>query len=265
MTGENKRIRVGIVQPDIRFGDVDENIHQVCGYLDDLGKRGADLALLPELWSCGFDNDHLSVHAEKTPAILEKLSKIASAHQMLIAGSLPEKEGKSIYNTLYLHEKDGRLATSYRKVHLFSFAGEDRFFKSGERAVLSNTSIGRIGLMICYDLRFPELCRKLVVQGAHMILVSAQWPTPRTPHWDALIKARAIENQVFMIASNRRGRDVTNEYSGHSQIVSPSGEVLAMTESDQAILEKEIDLRDIDRVRKAMPCLEERRPDVYGK
>lgn len=258
------KIRAGIVQPDIVFGDIPANRSFVRETLDQLGTQGTDIALLPELWSCGFDHEALSVHAEKTPEILDELSRIASKYRMIIAGSLPEKEGNTIFNTLYLHDKDGRLAAHYRKVHLFTPTGEERFFGQGDRAVFCDTAIGRVGFLICYDLRFPELCRMLALNGAKIILVSAQWPESRIGHWDVLLKARAIENQVFVMASNRRGSERMNRFCGHSQVVSPSGQVMGFCDKECSVVEQEIDLSEIDRVRAAMPCLQERRPDVYG-
>lgn len=252
------------MQPDLISGSISENFSLVREMLTQLGKKGTDIALLPELWSCGFDNDSLALHADKTPEIVDELSQIASFHRMMIGGSLPEKEGNAIFNTFYLHDRDGRLLARYRKIHLFTMAGEDRYFGRGNQAVVCDTAVGRAGLLICYDLRFPELCRMLAVNGARIILVSAQWPEGRIGQWDTLLKARAIENQVVVIAANRLGSDLGNRYVGHSQIVSPTGNLLGFAGAGESLVEAEIDLSEIDHIRSLMPVLQERRPDVYG-
>ena len=254
---------VGIVQLDVRYGDVATNVREAVRHLHMLGEEGVALAVLPELWSCGFDYENLRDHGHRTPDILARLSDIARTYGMMVAGSLPETDRKDVYNTLYLHERDGRVCGSYRKIHLFRYAGEERGFTGGNRAVVCRTSLGRLGMLICYDLRFPELGRTLALGGARVIVVSAQWPASRIHHWDALLKARAIENQLFIIAANRRGRDRTNAFSGHSQIVSPLGEIVAMGNGEAAVIHAEIDMSQVDLVRSAMPCLEERQPDAY--
>ena len=141
--------------------------------------------------------------------------------------------------------------------------GEDLYFGCGNQAICCDTTVGRVGLLICYDLRFPELSRMLAAAGAQFIFVSAQWPEQRISHWDTLLKARAIENQVVVIASNRLGSDRGGGYCGHSQIISPSGHILGFAGAEDTIAEAEIDLSEMDHIRSVMPVLKERRPDVY--
>ena len=121
-----------------------------------------------------------------------------------------------------------------------------------------------MGLMICYDLRFPELCRSLVLKGAQMVAVVAQWPAVRIAHWDILLKARAIENQVFVFGVNRCGRDEDLVYGGRSRIVSPRGEDLARTGKREASLTAAVDLGYVEKVREQIPCLRDRVRQAYG-
>ncbi|MGH7792749.1 MAG: nitrilase-related carbon-nitrogen hydrolase, partial [Thermodesulfobacteriota bacterium] len=146
---------------------------------------------------------------------------------------------------------------------LFSMAGENTYFKSGGERLVVDTPLGKLGVIICYDLRFPELARGLALNGAEMLVVPAQWPKARLNHWRTLAIARAIENQSFVIACNRTGRDTKEEYPGHSLIIDPWGDVLAEGEEEEGFIIAEIDLERVNVVRRTMRCFDDRRPEVY--
>ena len=258
-----KSIKVGIIQFDVRLGDVKRNVVLVQRRIARLAEQGVELVLLPEMWSTGFANDRLKELSESTPGVLEGLSEVSRKLNLMIIGSLPEKGEDGIYNTAYVLETDGSIAGAYRKVHLFSPTGEDRYFKAGRKAVACDTSLGLIGLMICYDLRFPELCRSLVLQGAKIVAVLAQWPAERVTHWQTLLKARAIENQCFVLGANRCGRDDGLVFAGHSRVISPYGDLVASAGKRPATLLATIDFSLLIRTRKQIPCLEKRIPEAY--
>jgi len=257
-------ITAGIVQFDIQLGDVQGNLTRVTKQISRLAEKGVELVLLPEMWSTGFAYDQLRELADMTPDVLAALVRLAKAMNVAIIGSVPEKGRGVVYNTAYVVDRDGTVSTGYRKVHLFSPTGEDRRFKGGRQAVVVSTTLGPIGLMICYDLRFPELCRALCLRGAKIVAVPAQWPTPRIAHWKVLLKARAIENQLFILGANRCGRDSSIVYGGHSRIVSPWGEVLSRAGKGPASLTAVLDLDTIEKVRNQMPCLRDRVTEAYG-
>jgi predicted amidohydrolase len=257
------KIHIGVIQLDIKTGEPAINQHAVYEGMRGLAEKNTRIVVLPELWSSGFDSDGMQKHAETTPEIFRALSKQAIAHRMMIAGSMPEFHNGHVYNTLFLIDENGVAAGSYRKIHLFPPLGESACFQAGDRPVVCETSLGVIGLMICYDLRFPELARSLALQGAQMILVSAQWPRERIEHWDVLLRARAIENQVFIIACNRCGADGELSFPGHSQIVSPSGKVLAMLDDRPGVMACEIDLAEIAGLKNQFDCLSGRIPEAY--
>ena len=259
-----KTIRAAIIQFDIRRGELERNLRIAKRRIASLAKNGMQLVLLPEMWSTGFANERLKELSETTPRVLEDLSTVAKKLRLTIIGSLPERRGDGVYNTAYVVDRDGSIAGTYRKVHLFSPTGEDRYFKPGRKAVVSKTSVGPIGLMICYDLRFPELCRSLVLSGAKMVAVMAEWPAERVAHWELLLKARAIENQLFIFAANRSGTDGDLVYAGHSRIISPYGEVVARAGRRPATLSATIDLCAVEQTRKQIPCLRERVPEAYS-
>ena len=262
-----KKIKAGLIQLDIRLGKITENLSSALKGIEKLGAENCDLAVLPEMWSCGFDNAKLYEHAKKTPDIIQRLQQAACDRNIVIAGSLPEKFGRRIFNTMVIIDKDGHIAGRYRKVHLFSLTGEHKYFGTGKKAVICTTSIGRVAPLICYDLRFPELSRVMALKGAQIFLVSAQWPIGRINHWDFLLRARAIENQVFVVAVNRCGDDPEISYGGHSALISPGGEVLASAmgkETDcPSVFCGQIDLEEAQNMRNLIPCLKERVPQAY--
>jgi len=258
-----KSFKAGFVQFDVKLGDLDSNLSTALDGLGQLGTLDVKLAVLPEMWSCGFDNHRLSVHAQKTPAVLDRLCKVALEYNMVIAGSMPEASDNKIFNTLYVLDSNGSLAGVYRKIHLFSLTDEDKFYAAGNAAVVCETSVGPLGLMTCYDLRFPELCRSLALKGALAVVVPAQWPAVRIHHWDILLRARAIENQFFIVAANRCGEESGLVYGGHSQIVTPLGNVPAMAEHGVSVQNAGIDFREISEFRNKIPCLNERVPGSY--
>ncbi len=255
-------LKAGLVQFDVKMGNLQANMDHMENSLAELSSRETELVLLPEMWSCGFDYPNLSDHARETPHILERLCRFARQSRMIIAGSLPEWSSDGVYNTHYVVNSQGQVQAGYRKVHRFLPAGEEAFLP-GQRSVLVDTPWGKAGLLTCYDLRFPEQSRALVLEGAVMLLVSAQWPEVRISHWDVLARARAVENQVFVVACNRCGKDPDLVYGGQSLIVSPWGEILTNPGQGEAVTTAEMDFDQVQDFRKRIPCQEHRSPEAY--
>jgi omega-amidase len=264
MDSKKKIFKAGVVQFDIIKGQIDANMEVVLANLAHLASQDIRLAVLPEMFSCGFDNNRLKKHACQTGPILDRLSGFARAHGMAIAGSLPELENGIVYNTLYFMDIDGFVKGCYRKLHLFRLTDEHLFYGAGDKVMTLDTSFGRIGLMICYDLRFPELARQLFLADAQMVIVSAQWPKPRQHHWRHLTVARAIENQLFMVCANRTGRDEDLVFPGMSMVVDPLGEILADAGSTDQTAAAVIEMDQVARARQLIPCITDRRSDIYG-
>ena len=259
----DKKFKAGVVQFEILNGQIETNMETVWKNLEALASQDVGLAVLPELFSCGFDNLHLKKHSRHTGLILDQLSGFARDHNMAIAGSLPELGNNKIFNTQYFIDRDGSMLGAYRKLHLFRLTHEHEFYGAGDAVKILDTSLGKLGLMICYDLRFPELARKMFLADARMILVSAQWPEPRKHHWYHLIRARAIENQLYMICANRTGTDEDLLFPGMSMVVDPMGEVLAEAGSETQTAVAVLDMEKVDQARKLIPCMTDRRSDVY--
>lgn len=258
-----KSFKAASIQFDISLGDIDANLGYVLPEIDRLLQNEVKLILLPEMWSTGYAWRRLKNLSERTAEVIERLANV-SKNGVVIIGSLPEREGEYLFNTAHVMDS-GKAVGRYRKIHLFSPMKEDYFLKPGKQPLLCDTSIGKLGVLICYDIRFPELARRLTLEGAEMLAVPSEWPHPRLDHWETLLKARAVENQLFVIGANRCGRQGVVKFCGNSMIVNPWGEVIGKAGSDAATIAADIDLDLVEKYRKDIPALNERRPEVYSR
>ena len=191
-------------------------------------------------------------------------SRAARANSIAVFGSVLERRGDQIMNCAAYHDSDGSLGAVYRKIHLFRLFDEHLWLGEGESPATLAFPWGAAGLSICYDLRFPELFRRYAVaQGAKLMLLCAEWPLARVEHWRTLLIARAIENQCFVVATNSCGDTGGTVFGGHSMIIDPWGKVVVEAGEDEGLLTAEIDLEEVDRVRRQIPVFEDRRPDAY--
>ena len=233
---------------------------RVAGVADQVAATDADLVLLPELWATGyFAFDDYAATAEPLDGpLVTALGAIArDAGVTLHAGSVVERDGAGrLYNTSLLFDPDGTLVQTYRKVHLFGYGSrEQELLTPGEQV----GAHGPYALSTCYDLRFPELFRVQVDGGAQLFLVAAAWPLARLAHWQVLLRARALENQSFVLACNAAGRQGAVELAGRSAVVDPWGEVVAEAGGGPQALTVEIDPDLAARARKEFPALADRR------
>jgi predicted amidohydrolase len=260
--------RISLLQMDVAFGDPEANYRNA----ERLIRKAAaapdkpDLLLLPELWDTAYDLERLRElgdwQGERVQAWAGALAR--ELRVTIAAGSIAEKREDGIRNASYVMDLHGSVMSRYAKLHLFGPMGEDRHLTAGSTRELVQMEGVTAGMMICYDLRFPELARALVLDGAELLLVPAQWPKPRLQHWRTLAVARAIENQVYVAACNRVGAGGGQEFFGHSLIVDPWGEVLAEGGEGEEIVTAQLDLNRIKEARERIPVFRDRRPDVYG-
>ena len=255
-------IQAAALQFNVKQGHVDANLDYIRAALRRTAGEGAQLAVLPEMWSSGFAYKNLNELAGRTAGIVEELLELSRTLKLVIVGSMPEPHGTKVFNTVYVVD-NGSLVGTYRKLHLFSLLGEDKAFDSGDAWLLADTSLGKIGVIICYDLRFPELSRRLALEGAQVICVPAQWPKPRQEHWRTLLRARAIENQLFVVACNACGPIGKLEFFGMSMIIDPKGEVLAEGGETEGQIQAPLDLQLMADWRAQIPCFNDRRPELY--
>lgn len=254
----------GCFQWEVIPGRPDINVGKVEHALPLFADEGCRLLLLPEMWSCCFDYGRLREHAGSTPEILDRIGDWCRRYGMVIIGSLPDLEDDRIYNTNFVVDADGTVRGAYRKTHLFTLHGEHNHFAAGDQPLVCETRAGRLGVITCYDLRFPELTRMLALDGAEVLCVSAHWPLPRIEHWSLLLRCRAIENQMFVLGCNGCGVEGNLQYGGASAIVSPLGAPLAQADGHERRLMARLDFQDMEAFRRHIPCFSDRRPDLYG-
>ena len=235
-------------------------------------QQGAQLVSLPELFNCLGTPDTIRDGAEPIPGpTSNRLGQLAAEHKIhLLAGSIAERveESEKIFNTSLLFGPDGNPLAAYRKIHLFDIDlpgkitfKESGFMAFGNRLEVTASPIGRIGQATCYDLRFPELFRLLVDRGAELMIVPSAFSLPTgRDHWQVLLRARAIENQVFIIAPNQYGAHTPSlSPYGHSLIVDPWGTVLAMAADGEGVITASVDYQRQREIRKNLPALRHRR------
>ena len=259
----SSRLIVGCYQFRVHPGQVKKNLRQVEEALSWFVDQGCRLLVLPEMWSSSFFYDHLPAMARETPMVLDSLQRWCCQHGLVLVGSLPELAGDAVYNTAYVVDASGEIAGSYRKIHLFSVTDETQHFARGAQPLVCQTQVGRLGIMTCYDLRFPELARRLALDDADILCLGALWPGVRVDHWSLLLRARALENQMFVLGCNGCGSEGKTIYGGRSAVVSPKGVLLAEADNHESKLLATLDMNELTEFRRQLPCFQDRSPGVY--
>jgi predicted amidohydrolase len=254
-------MRVALIQTNLFWNDVAANSRHLLLLGRDAIARGADLIVLPEMCTTGFSfaSGELAYQAEVGAS--ELLKSIAGIRENIyVAGSSPEASDGNYsqpYNSLKVFSSAG-LIGEYRKIHLFSYGGEHKFYRSGNQTLVTELGDWRVGWFICYDLRFPQSFAKLA-NRVDLFVVVANWPASRRLHWRTLLQARAIENQAYVVGVNRIGEGNGLVYSGDSLVVSPRGEILLDMGEADAVDVCDLDLAEIARYRAEFSCLTDRR------
>ena len=257
-------LKIALAQTHIHFGNPKENLQAGLCWIQKASDLGCNLVLFPELWTTGYDLENGSIHSVTNQEIIDMLQEECIKKKVAVGGSYITRKDGQFYNSFILIDSAGNLLPQYDKLHLIKLFNEDKFFKAGNKIQANSFSWGKAGLSICYDLRFPEIYRNMALQRSEIFLLVAEWPLKRIEHWNALLKARAIENQVFLAAVNCAGTTGSETFGGCSSIISPWGDVLAFADSDhEQLISQEIDLADIWEYRKIFNILEDRRKDLY--
>ncbi len=258
-----RKIRVAVLQFAVSDGKISENFEKVSRLLKKI-RRKPDLVVLPEMWPSGFRVVNGEILLRETQEVMKELAAFARKKSCYVVGSHLTKSPRGFYNTASVISPRGKTIGEYHKVHLFKMGGEAKKFIAGSRSLVCKTKIGKLGLGICYDIRFPEFIRKEVLEGAEMLVIPSAWPRARIEHFRTLLRTRAIENQCFVISSNKVGKNTEGiEYGGHSVVIGPWGEVYGELKSKPGILELEINLNRVKEIRKSFPVLQARRVSVY--
>lgn len=271
-----KKLRIGLCQMMVTESSKKENIDKAKKMIYDAADKGAKIISLPEMFNCPYNNKHFRNYAETFPQgeTIRMLSSAAKERNIyLIGGSIPELDDLGrVYNTSFIFDKNGDLIGKHRKVHLFDIDIKDRVsFKEsevlsgGEDVTIFNTEYGKIGVAICYDIRFPELIRIMALRGAELVFIPAAFNMTTGPaHWETLFKSRALDNQIY-VAGISTARDTSYSYVayGNSLIASPWGDVVNRLDEREGILIEDIDFDYINEVRESLPLLKHRREDLY--
>lgn len=269
-----EKIKVAAIQMPT-LTDKMQNVRTAGIYLEKIKDEKPDFVILPEMFCCPYQTQNFPVYAEEEGGpVWQQLSEYANQYGIyLIGGSMPEKdaEGK-VYNTSYIFDRQGKQIGKHRKVHLFDIdvTGGQTFKESdtltaGDHDTVFDTEFGRMGVILCFDIRFPELARMMVNDGAKAIFVPAAFNMTTGPaHWELSFRTRALDNQIYMIGCAPM-RDESAEYIswGHSIVTDPWGRVIDMLDEKEGVLLTELDLDYEEQVREELPLLKSRRKDMY--
>ena len=267
------KIKLALCQMNV-IDDKEENLKKASFMIASASKK-ADFIVLPEMFNCPYSNDKFIEYAEneKDSYSLSKISSLASDNNVyILAGSIPEKEDDKLFNTSYLFDKQGNIIAKHRKMHLFDIDVKDKItFKesdvltAGDDFTIADTEFGKIGIGICYDVRFPELSRIMVENGALVLFYPGAFNMTTGPaHWQLLFRSRALDNQVFCVGvAPALNKDASYHSYGHSIVTNPWGEVMAEAGSKEDIIFSEIDLSEIKKIREELPLLKNKRKDLY--
>jgi len=269
-----RKFKIGVCQMLV-VEQKDQNLSKARSMIREASANGSKIVVLPEMFNCPYNSSYFPEYAESYPngGTLKMLSEAAMEEGIyLVGGSLPEREESSIFNTCFVFGPRGEFLAKHQKIHLFdvdlsdglSFR-ESKTLGCGKKITVVKTEICTLGVAICYDIRFPELSRLMVLMGADLIVIPAAFNMNTGPaHWELLLKARAVDNQVFIVGA-APARDINASYVsyGHSAIAAPWGNIIAQADEKETILYGDIDLNEIDKTREALPLLRHRRTDIY--
>ena len=257
-------MRVSCVQLDMKLGDAQYNFaHAEAMIRTAVDRDHPDTVVLPETWNTGFFPQELAPCADDdgraVKAMCSALAKELNIN--IVAGSVANRRADGYYNTAYVFDRSGAVVAEYDKTHLFTPSGEHDFFRKGSRTCRFTLEGVPCGLIICYDIRFPELTRMLTVQGVDLLFVVSQWPAKRTMHLDTLARARAIENQMFLALCNSAASDTA--CGGGSAVIDPWGQDLARAGTGEEIISAQADFSVIQGIRDSINVFHDRRPELY--
>ena len=259
-------MRISCVQMDMHLGNSQYNFDHAELLVRQAAKEARpDVIVLPETWNVGFFPEDPAAGADcdgvRTKAVFGALSKELGVN--IVAGSVANRRQDGCYNTAYVFDRTGACIAEYDKTHLFAPMGEDRRFQKGHHLCLFSLEGRRCGLIICYDIRFPELTRTMALKGMDLLFVVSQWPQQRIAHLQILSQARAIENQMFLALCNSCGTAGRTRYGGRSAVIDPWGAVLAEAGTEEEILTAEADFSVIEGIRGSINVFQDRRPELY--
>ena len=265
------KYRLSLIQCNTGGKDAKEKVRRA---VSEASMNGTKVVLLPEMWNCPYSNGSFHKYAEPEDGeSVGFMKELAKAHSLyIIGGSIPERSEGKVYNTAFIFDPAGDIIGKHRKAHLFDIdiKGGIRFMESetltpGNDICVVNTEYGKIGVAICYDVRFPGMFKEMRKRGAELIVLPAAFNMTTGPaHWDILIKARALDNQIYFAACSP-ARNVNSAYTayGHSCVINPWGEFCAAADANESIIYADIDTDFIEKTRHQVPILTQERPELF--
>ena len=248
-------MKIALLQYTPVWENKEANKKKIMSFINNIDD--VELLVFPEMTLTGFTMKSIEMSETIHGESFRFFSEIALEKSVNIFAGIIERRNNRIYNTLIHIKPDGRLLKLYRKVHPFSYSGENEHYHAGSKPAITKIRKWNIGLTICYDLRFPELYRKYGKKRTHLIVNIANWPDTRIEHWRTLLKARAIENQCFVAGVNRVGDDPRLHYTGFSSVFDPMGKELITVENEEKLILVDIDKNYVLEVREKFPFLED--------
>lgn len=260
MLGDKCIVKVALFQMHIAWEDKKKNYIYVEQYLKKAKSKGIEFLLLPEMSFTGFSMN-TDITKEAGTETIDKMVEYARRYCIAIAFGWVKDCGDKAENHYTVVNKTGIIISDYVKIHPFSYSGEDKKFQGGKSIKVFELYGMKCSAFICYDLRFPEIFQ-IASKKAHIIIVPANWPAVRSEHWKCLLRARAIENQVYVVAVNCAGEMNEMSYSGDSCIINPNGEVLVELSNQEGVIEYEL-MDDVKSFREAFPVKSDRKEELY--
>jgi predicted amidohydrolase len=260
-------MNISVVQFDAKPGEVQFNLNKIKNILLSIKPGQTDVVVFPEMVDTGYEMKTIKECAVVwNDGHLNTIKKLAVKKEISIVIGLAERVNNKIFNSTAIIDKEGNLICKYRKTHLVTINPicEEKTISPGKKLGLFCLFGIKMGVMTCYELRFPEIARSLTLQGAKVLFVPSAWPLVRKDHFVILLAARAIENQIFIVTANRVGTDKDTTFAGNSMVIDPFGKILVQgNEGKEEILTTTVNLEDITNSRAQIQALKERRPDLY--
>lgn len=259
-------MKVSCLQMNMELGNSDKNFFNAKQLISEAMKENPDILVLPETWNTGFFPKESLIESSCNDGaeVKEQIGSLAKQYGVnIVAGSVSNVRGNKVYNTAFVFNRNGECIAEYDKTHLFTPMGEDKFYTAGNHLCRFTLDGVRCAVIICYDLRFPELIRTLALSGLDMLFVVSQWPNVRTFHLRTLTTARAIENQMFVVCCNSCGVAGDTVYGGNSAVINPLGETLALASEKEEIITADCDMDVLSQIRSSIPVFCDRRQELY--
>ncbi len=251
-------MKAAALQLDIAWEDRSANYEIIHGYAQRARDAGVELLILPEMFATGFSLNTAYTAETGEGETASFIRSLAQTYKMTVVGGYVKSQPNGLpHNVALVCDEEGKDLACYSKIHVFSYSGEDKVHGKGTESVCFEIAGMRAACFVCYDLRFPEIFRQ-VVDNVHLIIVIASWPAQRQTHWDILLKARAVENQCYIIGVNRVGQGGGLDYVGGSVIIDPLGEVISDGGDKEILIHADVNPSFVNEIRTSFPFLKDR-------